>query len=232
MARKRNSTAARVRRRVLGSEERFWHAEDFDDEPHAVVMELGRLADAGEIERVRRGVYWRGRETRFGMNAASAVQALREVAGDREAVGAAGWYATNLLGLSTQVAPEPVVSVTARPPTGLRGIRVINRTSRSGRREARLNDVEVTLLEALEGWDKYIELGSAEALQRFVDVVRRPEIRLDRLVRAAKTESSTVRERLRAVLEAGGWDEQARKIDRARSITGQARARRVLGAAH
>lgn len=195
-------------------------------------MELGRLADAGELERIRRGVYWRGRETRFGMNAASAVQALREVAGDREAVGAAGWYATNLLGLSTQVAPEPVVSITARPPTGLRGVRVINRTSRSGRREARLNDVEVTLLEALEGWDRYIELGSAEALQRFVDVVRRPEIRLDRLVRAAKTESSTVRERLRAVLEAGGWDEQARKIDRARSVSGQARARRVLGAPH
>jgi hypothetical protein len=228
MARVKDSTAARVRQRVLKSEDSFWRVEDFEGEPHAVVMELRRLAEAGEVERVRRGVFWRGRSTRFGMNVPPAVMALRELAGDREAVGAAEWYATNALGLSTQVSPEPVVSITSRPPTGLRGVKVINRTGKRGRREARLNDLEVTLLEALEGWEKYVEVDDAEATERFVDVLRRPEVRVDRLARAASTESPVVRERLRAVLEAGGWDDHAQKVDRARSRSARARAHRVL----
>lgn len=222
------SVAADVRQRVLRSEDRFWNVDDFGGQPHAVAMELKRLVEAGELERVRRGVYWRGRKTRFGMRVASAVEALREVAGDREAVGAAGWYATNLLGLSTQVSPEPVVSITSRPPTGLHGVRVINRASKRGRRDARLNDIEVTLLEALEGWDKYVELDRASALDRFVELFRRPDVRVDRLVRASRTESAVVRERLRAVLKHGGWREQAPKITRARSRSSRERAYRVI----
>lgn len=218
-----------MRRRVLRSRDAFWRVAAFDGEPHAVVMELSRLVAAGELERVRRGLYWRGSQTRFGRRVPAAVEALREVAGDREAIGAAGWYATNLLGLSTQVSPEPVVSITARPPTGLRGIRVINRASRSGRRDARLNEVEVTLLEALEDWEKYVELDQATALERFVEILRRPDVRVDRIAGASATESAAVRERLRAVLEHGGWHDAAGKIERARSPTARERARRVLG---
>jgi hypothetical protein len=91
-----------------------------------------------------------------------AVEAVREIVGDSEAIGAAGWYATSVLGLSTQVSPTPVVAVTQRPPTGLRGVRLVNRASRVGRRRAKLNEIEVTLLEALEGWDRYVELDRSE----------------------------------------------------------------------
>lgn len=226
------STAASVRDRVFRSKDRFLRVEDFEGESHAVVMELRRLVEAGELERVRRGVYWRGRKTRFGTSVPQAVDALREVVDDREAVGAAGWYAANQLGLSTQVAPQPVVSVTRRPPSGLRGIRIVNRTSKTGRRDARLNSLEVTLLEALEGWDRYVELKRPVALKRFVDHLRSPEVHVDRLVRASRTESPIVRERLRAVLEHGGWKREATRIAGARSEAARERALRVVAGAY
>ncbi len=222
------SAAAQVRNRVLASTDRFWRVEHFDGASHAVVLELRRLVDAGELERVRRGVYWRGRKTRFGSSLPRALDVLREVVGDREAVGATGWYAANLLGLSTQVAPQPALSVTRRPPSGLRGIRIVDRTSRTGRRDARLSGLEATLLEALEGWERYVELKRPAALQRFVEILRDPEVRIDRLVRAARTESPIVRERLRAVLEHGGWTSEAAKITGARSGSSRERALRVV----
>jgi Family of unknown function (DUF6088) len=223
-----SSTAAEVRRRVLRSSDRFWHVEDFDGDPHPVVLELRRLVEAGELERVRRGVYWRGRKTRFGMAVPPAVEAVREIVGDGEAVGAAGWYATNVLGLSTQVSPTPVVAVTQRPPTGLRGVRLINRASRVGRRRAKLNEIEVTLLEALEGWERHVEVDRSEALDRFAKLLERDDVRVERLARAAETESPRVRERLRAVLAHAGLGKEAEKIERARHRSSRERALAVL----
>jgi hypothetical protein len=211
-----SSTASQIRRRVLRSRDRFWRTEDFAGSPPAVNTELSRLADAGELERVRRGVYWRGRKTRFGTTVPPPVAALRELVSSEEAVGAAGWYATNLLGLSTQVAPQPVVAVTTRSPTGLPGVKVIDRSARVGRREAHLNQTEVTLLEALDGWDKYVELDHAAALARFVEILRGADIRLPRLVQAARTEAPRVRERLREALRHGGCTSEAERVPPAR----------------
>lgn len=171
----------------------------------------------GEIERVRRGVYWRGRSTRFGRAPASAIKSVREVVGDREAIGAAEWYATNLLGLSTQVAPKPSIAVSRRTPTGIEAVRVINRASRTGRRDASLTDLEVTVLEALEGWHRYVEVDAGTAMRRFIDLMRRNDIRVARLVKAAETESSRVRERLRYVLERAGLHDEALKVSGART---------------
>lgn len=222
------STAAQVRERVLRSADRFWAVEEITGEPQAVTLELGRLVDAGELERVRRGVYWRGRRTRFGSSLPQPIDALREVVGDREAVGAAGWYATNMLGLSTQVSPQPVVSVTRRPPSGLRGMKVIDRTSKTGRRDARLTTLEVTVLEALDGWDRHVELSAGAAQRRFTDLLGSEDVRLDRLVKAARSESPVVRERLRALLKVGGWSDFAAEIPGARSASSRARALRVM----
>jgi len=223
-----DSTAAEVRRRVLGSGDRFWHVAQFHGPAHAVALELRRLVQAGELERVRRGTYWRGRKSRFGRTAPAAIQALRRVVARSEAVGAAGWYATNLLGLSTQVSPVPVVSVTARPPEGLHGVRLIDRSARRGRRDARLNVTEVTILEALDGWDRYVELDRRAAMKRFIQLLGTPEVRIDRLVRASSTESPRVRERLRAVLSAGGWADEAGEVQAARSRSSREGALRVV----
>jgi hypothetical protein len=126
------------------------------------------------------------------------------------------------------VSPTPVVAVTQRPPTGLRGVRLVNRASRVGRRRAKLNEIEVTLLEALEGWDRFVELDRSEALDRFAKLLERDDIRVDGLVRAADTESPRVRERLRAVLAHAGFANEAGNIEGARHRSSRERALAVL----
>ncbi len=223
-----DSVAAAIRRRVRRTPNRFWRPSDFTGEPHAVELALGRMVADGEIERVRRGVYWRGTPTRFGTTVAPSLDAVRSIVGQSEAVGAAEWYATNLLGLSTQVAPVPVISVTRRIPTGLPDVKLVNRASRAGRRKARLSVTEVTILEALEGWDRFVELPTLAAVDRFEAALALPDVRLDRLITASTTEPPAVRERLRAVLEFMGRTAEAGRIARARSRSAQDRALAVI----
>jgi hypothetical protein len=225
------STAERIRRRVIRSRDRFWRVEDFDGDPKAIEMAVLRLERAGELERVRRGVYWRGRNTRYGRAVPSHLEAVREVIGDGEGVGAAGWYATNLLGLSTQVAPRPLLAVSRRVPKGLGNIDFVNRASRTGRRDAALNDREITFLEALEGWDRFVELDTPTAVKRMVGLLDRKDIRVARLVRAASTESSRVRERLRYLLAQAGKVDEADRVERARSRAGRESALSVFRSA-
>jgi hypothetical protein len=225
------TVAERVRRRVLRSGERLWSVEDFADSPAAVNSELRRLVARGDLARVRRGVYWRGRSSRFGMIGAPADETVRKLAGRREAIGATGWQAAKALGLSTQVSPVEMLSTTGRPPQGLRGIKLVSRAGRSGRREAGLNGTEVTILEALEGWERYVEVGSATALARFVEALARSDVRVERLVSASRTEPPAVRERLRVVLRHAGYEEQAARAPAARDSRTRERALRVLGPA-
>ena len=225
---RKGSVAQQVRHRVLRSGERLWRIEDFGGSPSAVNNELRRLISRGELMRVRRGVYWRGKKSRFGMIGASQGEAVQKVLGAQEAVGATGWHATNLLGLSTQVSPIEALAVTHRRPEGLHNVKVSSRAARSGRREAKLNGMEVTFLETLEGWDRYVEADGATALERFGELLDREDIRVERLVRASRTEPPVVRERLRAVLRHGGYEEQAERVPAARDPRTRARALRVL----
>jgi hypothetical protein len=227
----KSSVAQQVRGRVLRSGERLWRIEDFEGSPSAVNNELRRLIARGELMRVRRGMYWRGKKSRFGMIGASQGEAVQKVLGAQEAIGATGWNATNLLGLSTQVSPVEALAVTHRRPEGLHNVKVSSRAARSGRREAKLNGMEVTFLEALEGWDRYVEVDSATALDRFGELLNREDVRAERLVRASRTEPPVVRERLRAVLRHGGYDEQAERVPAARDPRTRTRALRVLGTA-
>jgi hypothetical protein len=225
---RRGSVAQQVRGRVLRSGERLWRIEDFEGSPSAVNNELRRLIARGDLMRVRRGMYWRGKKSRFGMTGASQSEAVQKVLGAQEAVGATGWHATNLLGLSTQVSPVEALAVTHRRPKGLHNVKVSSRAARSGRREAKLNGMEVTLLEALEGWDRYVEADSATALRRFLELLDREDVRVERLVRASRTEPPVVRERLRAVLRHGDYEEQAERVPAARDPRTRTRALRVL----
>jgi len=216
--------AEEVRRRVVNSRDRLWRADEFEGSPQAVNSELRRLVKAGELRRIRRGVYWRGRKTRFGMSHPRQGEALRSVLHGSEAVGATGWYATNLLGLSTQVSPVETLAVSRRPPTGFKQLRLVDRSSRTGRRDAKLNDLEVTLLEALEGWDQYVELSGRAATKRFAEVLGEEGIRVEKLVTASDTEPAAVRERLRYVLDAAGHNEAVHRVRPARSASARERA--------
>ena len=227
-ASKSESVARKVRQKVLRSEDRFWHVEDFDWSPSAVWDALGRLAEEGELARVRRGTYWRGRQTRWGRSPVPAIAAVREVVGDKEAIGAAGWMAANTVGLSTQVVPTPIVSVTHRLPTGFENIRLISRAQRTGRREARLSDAEVTLLEALGDWHRYSEVPPEAAVERLLDYMRNTNAEPRKLVRASATEPVIVRERLKELLRRGGLEDEAAGIEGARSEAARRKALKVL----
>jgi hypothetical protein len=231
---KHQSVAQRVRKRVLGSRERMWRVEDFEDleaaggSSSAVNNELRRLVARGDLARVRRGVYWRGQRSRFGSSRASATDTLRISVGGREAVGATGWHAANLLGLSTQVSPVETLAVTHRQPAGLSKVKVSTRAARSARRDAKLTGLEVTFLEALEGWERYVEADSKTALKRFRAVLDSDGLRVKQLVAASRTEPPAVRERLRAVLEHSGEHEAAQHVRRARDPRTRERALRVI----
>jgi hypothetical protein len=173
-------------------------------------------------------VYWRGRVSRFGMSSVEESQAVLTVVGRDEAIGATGWNATNILGLSTQVAPTAALAVTHRVPEGLGHVKVVSRAARTGRRKAGLRGLEVTVLEALEGWDRYVEVGPAEAVRRFDQILRRPDVRIPKLISASTTEPPVVRERLRAVLAATGRQDEARRIPRARDQRTREKALRVI----
>lgn len=229
------SVAGRVRQRVLRSRDRLWSVEDFEDLERAnsysaLNNELRRLVAKGELTRVRRGVYWRGRASRFGMLSAPTAEVLKKTVDAGDALGATGWHATNLLGLSTQVSPVEALAVTHRRPEGVQG-KLATRAARQGRRDAMLNGLEVTVLEALEGWDRYVEVDGTTALKRFDELLRRDDLRVDRLVIASRTEPAAVRERLRAVLAHAGYKDDAERVRRARDPRTRERALRVIAGA-
>ena len=227
-ATKSESVARKVHQKVLRSEDRFWHVEDFDWSPSAVWDALGRLAEEGELARVRRGTYWRGRLTRWGRSPVPAIAAVREVVGDKEAIGAAGWMAANTVGLSSQVVPTPIVSVTRRLPTGFENIRLVSRAQRTGRRDARLTDAEVTLLEALGDWHRYSEVPPEVAVKRLLAYMTDTHTDPRKLMRASATEPVVVRERLKELLRRGGLEDEAAGIEGARSEAARRKALKVL----
>lgn len=224
------SVARQVRDQIKRGGTRLWRVEDFDGPPSAVNNALRRLVAQDELTRVRRGVYWHGRKSRFGMIGAAQSDIVRRVVGSEEAIGAAGWHAANLLGLSTQVAPVEAIAVTHRLPEGLGKVKLYSRAARSARRVAKLNPLEVTFLEALDGWDRYVEADAPTALMRFSDLLGSDEIRVERLVRASPTEPPAVRERLRAVLRYAGFEAQAEEVSAARDSRTRKRALEVMGA--
>jgi hypothetical protein len=97
--------------------------------------------------------------------------------------------------------------------------------------QARLNSVEVALLEALEGWERFVEIPAPEARSRLLGLLESGEVSSGRLVRASETEPAVVRERLRNLLLADGLIEEAGKIPPAVTDDVRDRAIAVLMAA-
>ena len=99
----------------------------------------------GELVRVRRGLYWRGKKTRFGMTHPSVLETAVAVGGP--GTGPAGVAAAQLLGLTTQVPATVEVAVPGKVPDPMQGVRFRSRPY--SRRERRLTPVEVAILEVL-----------------------------------------------------------------------------------
>lgn len=143
------TTAQLVRTRVAETPVRgFLAVGEVPGPRRAVESAFSRLALAGELVRVRRGLYWKGPKTRVGMAGPREVDVGLEVAGD--GAGLAGVSAAHALGLTTQVPAVAEIAVPGRPPVAPHGVRFASRPYE--RRLRRLPPIEVALIEVLRDW--------------------------------------------------------------------------------
>ncbi len=210
--------APAVRKRINASRNRFWRPEDFEGSPDAVTQALSRLTRAGALRRVRRGVYWRGEPTRFGMAPPPAASLAVEVVG-YSGIGPAAWSAAFALGLSTQAPRRETVAVPGRAPRNTSAVAFVSRAAATKRRDERLRPVEVAVLEVLRDWDGLVEVTERDAVDRIARLVTRGLVRVDRVVRASATEPPRVRERLRRLLHTLGHTSAADEVRPARSAS-------------
>jgi hypothetical protein len=172
--------AALVRGRIERGGERLWRLDDFGDLPFsAVAQALSRLARAGQIERLSKGLYYRSRQSAFGKSRPTPA-AIQKLAARRKTMYPSGIAAASLLGLTTQTSGRGELATSALSlPRKLVGQETIIHTRRP------------------EAWAKLTEADAA-----LLDFLRRAERgRYRRLLAVADTEPPRVRALLGALSE-------------------------------
>ncbi len=195
-----DSTATRVSERVRRGGERYWSLSDFRDLPAtAVAHALSRLASRGELQRVRKGLYYRAKHTAIGPTVPSASGA---VAHSLDApLHPAGLNAGAALGFSTQNPARPEFATPASTaPGALRGATV--RTRRPPSR-SELDVPDGALLELLRDRARYSDLSPQETSRRLAQMLS-DRVRFERLAKAALSEPPRVRAMLGALGEQAG----------------------------
>jgi len=213
---KDDHVATRVRRRVLSSRDRFWRPEDFDGSSATVSKALSRLEAAGDLRRVRRGLYWRGTDTPLGMAPPPPDRFVAELS-PSNGVGPSGLSAALALGLSTQVPRRRTTAIPSRVPRSVGANVLVSRAAATKRRDERLRPEEVALFEVLRDWDHLVEVPEEAALERLGGLLGDGILRSNRLTRASSTEPARVREGLRRVLAGTGHTHDAARVRPARS---------------
>ena len=103
-------------------------------------------------------------------------------------VGPAGLSAANALRLSTQVPRRAEYAVPRRAPGDIGTIKFVSRTSREGREKSKLTPTEVAALEVLDAWESVIEVPPSDAMRRLEGLLRKGDLRPEKLAAAATTE--------------------------------------------
>ncbi len=195
-----NSTATRVYERVRTGGERYWSLSDFRDLPAtAVAHALSRLASQGELQRLRKGLYYRPKQTAIGPSGPSASAAVGHTL--NAPLHPTGLSAGNMLGFSTQNPARPEFATpAAAAPGGLRGATV--HTRRPASRFER-DSPDGALLELLRDRARYSDLSRQETMRRLVSMLSN-QARFKRLAKAALSEPPRVRAMLGALGEQAG----------------------------
>ncbi|MBF6215809.1 hypothetical protein IU487_32950 [Nocardia puris] len=183
----------------------FVHTKDLPGSPAAAASAVKRARQRGELVRIRKGLYFKGVKTRYGMTRPPAEAIAAEVLG-RTGVGPTGFSAARAFGLTTQVPAKPAMAVTGRSvPTGL-PVRV---NTRSNLARTSLRPLEIAALELLRGdWEITVDDGWPALVSAVGQAMGSGKLRWNKLVAAAEREhSSALREtmaRLRDDLRASG----------------------------
>lgn len=155
---------------------------------HAVELALTRAAHRGDLVPVKRGLYWKGRKTRFGTTAPDvldAALAAARAAGFSTGVGPAGWTASHVLGLSTQIPALVHVAVPGRPPEPPQGAKFHQRAT-AGR--AGLGVLDVALLEVLRTFPHMVQSDWADVVRRVERLARESRVDVPAVLAAAQRE--------------------------------------------
>lgn len=192
---RRASAAERVRRRVAAGGERVWRHADFRDLPPAAVAQaLSRLARAGALVRLGKGLYYRPRRTALGTSAPN--PAL--LPAPHRKVFPTGVAGANLLGFSTQAAARLEVATDGPSlPRLLVGADTVVHTRRPAAWRA-LTATEAALLDFLRVRGTTSELPPARTARRLLALLAE-ERRFERVLRVAGTEPPRVQAMLGAL---------------------------------
>jgi predicted transcriptional regulator of viral defense system len=148
---------------------------------------LTRAVKAGDLIRVRAGLYYKGESTRFGMthpNPRDVAKVMIRSAG----AGPAGYSAARHLGLTTQVPAEVhIATVDGAHEVAPAGVRLHSRNNVL-RRE--LNETEIAVLEVLRDPMNLAERGWPSLVEVVKDRVDAGEVHVDRVREAARWERS------------------------------------------
>ena len=149
---------------------------------------LRRLVGELPLTRVRRGLYYKGRPTRFGPTRPSPLAVAYEICrehGMETGVGPSGYSAARALGLTTQVPAREEIAVPGRCPDDLPAVHFVSRSFAA--RTGLLPD-EVAVLEVLREWPRFSERGWGELVSSVVELTAARKVRPEALRDAARRE--------------------------------------------
>lgn len=195
---------ATIRQKIHGSGERFWRFEDFREfSQFAVAQALSRLTKKGELTRLSKGIYYRGRETPFGKSLPNPAD-LQNLISKKIKIFPSGTTAANLLGFSTQNIKSPQISTIATSLPKKLLTSGISVKSRRPKIWETLCDKEAAILELLRDGFSLSELSPEETTKRLLRLLSE-----DRCFEKLSLVSSTEPPRVRAML--GALGEKAKK---------------------
>src|SRR5882757_1457870 len=155
----------------------FVHVDRLPGTRAAASSAASRASKRGDLIPIRKGLYFKGTKTRYGMTRPSSEAIAVEVLG-ATGVGPTGHSAARALGLTTQVPAKPSLTVAGPVPASVPGVTV---SKRNNMRRRELNYDEIALLELLRGdWESTVEGGwsalVAAAASAFRDGRIRPKV--------------------------------------------------------
>jgi hypothetical protein len=201
------STSAKIRSKIERSGyDRIWTPADFKGSETAVAATLSRLVKKDVLLRVRKGVYYRPKHTRFGETRPDAVHVTEALLHSRGVVSrVSGFSAYNALGLTDQISNSVTFDVEKNV--------TLPRLSSSGRIRIRtvgsltgISDKERVALDALSEINSIPNTTPVNVLSRILELFKEGVLSIKNAVKAAFKESPRVRALVGFLAETLGFD--------------------------
>jgi len=161
----------------------FVSIADLPGDPSARRKAMSRAAADGELIRIRRGLYYRGTPTRYGMTGPSAVEVAFHAIGTR-GVGPTGYSAAREWGVTTQIPAKHHVATLRKAET----VPGVAQVMRSNLARVDLTPKEIALLELLRDPETYVESGWNALVDAVGAAAATGLVRVAHVVRVARGE--------------------------------------------